>query len=653
VNSVARGWSRGRSYSFHLDSDMTRKYLAFAFAFIAAVGTTFLVMRELAKPHPKTDGPGFGTVEPRKTIPVPPVKFTNVTAESGINFRHVNGKTGKKLLPETMGGGVAIFDYNGDGLPDVLFIQSCPFPGHGSKDPPPTMKLYKNLGGFKFEDVTEEAGLNVPMYGMGVCVGDIDNDGRPDIFVSCVGKHHLFRNVDGKKFQEITDSAGVGGGPDLDMTMSRDKFLGHDLPIPFGASCTFLDYDGDGLLDLFVCHYITWSPDADLRISATLAGIGRAYVPPLNFEGTQCKLYRNKGDNTFEDVTVDAGILLTRADGTSASARRRPVGKCLGVIVCDPDEDGWPDIMVANDGTPNFFFHNLPAKNGGRKFVECGIEIGVGLADDASARGGMGIDYGEFAQGMYAAVIANFANEANTFLRLRPPLAGEARDLFFTDTATAYGLSGPSRPPLKFGAFFFDYDLDGRLDLLTCNGHIEPEIAKTRSGEKFAQPAQLFWNTGQSKPLFEPATMASSGTDIFHPIVGRGSAFADLDGDGDLDVILCANDGPPIVLRNDRDNKHHWVRLTLTGNGTTTNRSAIGATVIVEAGNKKMTRFVTSGRGYLSQSELTVTVGLGQTTIVDRVTVKWPGKDGMVEEFSVPEVDRPVTLNQGMGKGVR
>jgi len=632
---------------------MTRKVIVFALAFITAGAAAYFVASKLFQDKPKKPDPGAGDIKQREAIPVPAVKFTNITADSGITFRHSNGATGSKLLPETMGGGVAVFDYNGDGLPDILFIQSGVLPGHDSKDPPPTMALYKNLGGNKFKDVTSEAGLAVPMYGMGVCIGDIDNDGRPDIFIACVGKHHLFRNVDGKRFEEITDSANVGGGPDLPWKVSRPEFIAWKDPIPFGSSCTFLDFDGDGRLDLFVCHYITWSPTIDLSVSATIAGLTRAYVPPKDFNGAQCKLYRNVDGKKFEDVTKSAGVEVFRAEGTAAGARQRAVGKCLGVIVCDPDGDGWPDVMVANDGTPNFFFHNQQSADGGRKFVECGGVVGVALPDSGSARGGMGIDFGEFSPGLYAAIIANFADEPDTFLRLRPRKAGQAQDLFFTDTALTYGLAGPSQTPLKFGAFFFDYDLDGRLDLLTCNGHIEPEIERTRAADKYAQPAQLFWNTGRDKQAFELVTESSAGPALFQPIVGRGSAYADLDGDGDLDVILAANNGPPLILRNDSDLKHHWLRLNLIGDGKRSNVSAIGATIIVEAGGKKLTRYVAGARGYLSQSEFPVTIGLGAIDKVDRVIVKWPGKDAGEEEFVVPGVDRAVEVKQGAGKNGR
>jgi enediyne biosynthesis protein E4 len=636
---------------------MTRKVLAFTFAFIAAAAIAAWVSSLLFKPRHQKGGPDVNAVERRQPIPVPPIKFTDMTAQSGITFRHTNGATGSKLLPETMGGGVVIFDYDGDGRPDILFVQSGRLPGDGSKDPPPTMALYRNLGGFKFQDVTREAGLDKPMYGMGVCVGDFDNDGRPDIFVSCIGKHHLFRNVDGKKFTDVTDAAGVGGGPDLPWGVSREQFLSWKDPIPFGSSCTFVDYDGDGKLDLFVCHYIEWAPKIDLGVNATLAGLGRAYVPPVDFNGAQCKLYRNFGNGKFQDVSKEAGIEVFRATGIGSGARQRAVGKCLGVIVCDPDEDGWPDLIVANDGTPNFYFQNRPDGSGGRKFVECGADLGVALPDDARARGGMGIDYGQILPNISAAIIANFANEPDTLLKLQPTAPptqpNQARDLFFTDAALTYGLTGPSRTPLKFGAFFFDCDLDGRLDLLTCNGHIEPEIESVTGGNKYAQPAQLYWNTGREKPAFEPVTEATAGKDLFRPIVGRGSAFADLDGDGKLDVVLCANNGPPIVLRNDTDVKHHWLRLNLTGDGVHSNRSAIGATVLVEAGGRALTRMVVGGRGYLSQSELPVTIGLGDTDKVDRLVVKWPGKDLMEEVFPVPGVDRTLGLSQGEGQKMK
>jgi enediyne biosynthesis protein E4 len=628
------------------------KTIVFLCALLAAAGVAYFVSKAFFKKTVDPVNPDGGTIETREKLPVPTVKFTDVTKDAGITFQHVMGSTGAKLLPETMGGGVAVFDYDGDGKLDILFTQSGELPGHAKKGPLPTMALYRNLGNWKFEDVTAAAGLNVPMFGMGVCIGDIDNDGRPDIFISCVGKHHMFRNVDGKKFEEISEAAGVAGGPQLP-AVGRDEFLEWKEPIPFGSSCTFIDYDGDGRLDLFVCHYITWSPKIDRSVSATLGGLTRAYVPPKEFTGAQCSLYRNVDGKKFENVGKTAGIELYSDEGTAAGARKRSLGKALGVIQCDPDDDGWPDLMIANDGVPNFFFHNVAdPKTGGRRYQECAYDCGAALAEGGAARGGMGIDFGEFMPGLYAAIIANFAKEANTFFRLRPRKPGEPVDLFFNDTALSYGLAGQSRTPLKFGAFFFDYDLDGRLDLLTNNGHIEPEIATVENKETHAQAAQLYWNTGSDKPVYELVGESPATKDLLKPLVGRGSAYADLDGDGDPDLVLAANGGTPIVLRNDNDLKHHSVRLKLTGNGQGTNRDAIGAKVVLQTGGKTLTRYLVGARGYLSQSESTITFGLGKSATFDAIAVTWPGKTGFTEVFANVPVDTLTELKQGSGKKV-
>ncbi|HJZ56231.1 MAG TPA: VCBS repeat-containing protein, partial [Gemmataceae bacterium] len=362
----------------------------------ASAGGYYLV-RWLDRTAAGTTSHDPGPARTRTPANVPAVRFTDVTAASGVRFKHENGATPQKLLPETMGGGVACFDYDGDGRPDILFINSCPWPGHGdpaAKTAAPTMKLYRNLGDWKFEDVTHAVGLDVVLYGMGVAVGDFDNDGRPDVFVSCVGKHHLFRNIDGKRFEDVTDAAGVGG-PGALPHCSKDEFLTWKPPIPFGSSCTFLDYDGDGRLDLFVCHYVTWSPAIDLSVSSTLTGAGRTYQQPQQLVGAQCVLYRNAGGGKFEDVSAKAGVLVSEKEGTGENDRVRPVGKSLGVIVCDPDGDGWPDIVVANDTVRNFFFHNEPGPDGTRAFREVGYPIGVAYADEGRPRGGMGIDWGE------------------------------------------------------------------------------------------------------------------------------------------------------------------------------------------------------------------------------------------------------------------
>jgi hypothetical protein len=572
--------------------------------------------------------------KPPERMSVPPIRFTDITVPSGIRFRHTNGASGQKLLPETMGSGVAVLDYDGDGKPDLLFINSCSWPGHENpKEPRPTLALYRNKGKGEFEDVTREAGLDLTCYGMGATVGDFDNDGWPDVFITGVGGNHLFHNEPGpggrRRFVDVTTAAGVGG-PGGWSDVGSD-FMNLDRPLNWSTSAAWLDYDGDGLLDLFVCNYVAWSPQQDLRQPFRLEGLGRAYGPPTAFEGTHCFLYRNLGGGRFEDVSEKAGIIVRDRD------LGRIIGKSLGVIVCDVDNDGWPDIVVANDTVRNFFFHNK--KDG--TFEEKGVETGIAFAEPR-ARGAMGVDFGEYRPGMFALLIGNFADEPDTFLRLQEP-----RSLLFFDAALAEGIARKSRERLKFGTIFLDYDLDGAQDLLTNNGHLEPEINKVQPAQTYAQPVQLFWNTGSR---FEEVTAADAGTDLFLPLVGRGCAYADLDGDGDLDLVLTGNGGPARVLRNDQDTGHHWVRLILEGDGRRSNRSAIGARVTLEVAGKTQHREVASARGYLSQSELALTFGLGKEPApVVKVTIRWPGKDGNLQVVDGLEVDRVHTIKQAAG----
>jgi hypothetical protein len=577
---------------------------------------------------------------PVPEVPPPGVTFKDITGPAGIRFKHTNGSFGKKLLPETMGSGVAFLDFDNDGKQDILFVNSCYWPGHEDKGvPAPTLALYRNKGDGTFEDVTEKAGLNITMYGMGVAAGDYDNDGWIDVFITGVGGNRLFRNEKGR-FVEVTAQAGVGGPGGWDAA-ARGKFLEHRDPLPFSSSAAWLDYDGDGRLDLFVCNYVTWSPENDLKQPFTLVGIGRAFGPPRAFEGSQCFLYHQKEDGTFEDVSAAAGIQVIEQVGVAGSAQPRAVAKSLGVIICDPDEDGYPDIIVANDTVRNFFFHNVEGPDGKRRFEEIGRRSGVAYAE-GQARGAMGIDWGEYRPGMHALLIANFADEPSSFLYLK------SKQLIFQPFAAVEGLEGPTRPPLKFGSFFFDYDLDGRLDLLTCNGHLEPDINKVQSWQTHAQAAQLFWNTGRDrkKPCFAEVTAKEAGSDLFQPLVGRGSAYGDINGDGYPDVVLTSNGGPARLLLNEGGTGNHWIRLALEGDGKRSNRSAIGARVKLEADGKVMWRSVAGSRGYLSQSELPVTFGLGKTTTIDRITVYWPGRDAKMQEFKNLAVDKTHTLKQ-------
>jgi hypothetical protein len=544
------------------------------------------------------------------------VRFVDITERSRVTFQHVNGAFGKRLLPETLGSGVAFIDYDKDFDQDLLLVNSCHWPGYEPKDATsPTMGLFRNEGGGRFVDATNAAGLAVTMYGMGVTVGDYDNDGWPDLFIAGVGGNRLFHNtVDGRvarRFVDRTESAGVGGRgrwPDV----RGDKFLNLEAPINFSSSAAFLDYDGDAKLDLFVCNYVTWSPSADLSQGFQLVGLGRSYGPPTAFEGAQCVLYRNLDGQSFEDVSAKAGIQVR-------GPLNYAVGKALGVVVCDPDEDGWPDIIVANDTVRNFFFHNT----GRAGFDEIGEMVGVAYAE-GKARGAMGIDWGEYRPGVFGLLIGSFADEPNTLLRL-----DDARGLLFSDVATSEGLAGPSRGLLKFGALLFDYDLDGRQDILTCNGHLEPEINKVQVSQFYRQPAQLFWNTGNvGKVGFVSVSEKVAGPDLFAPIVGRSCADGDIDNDGDLDLVLTENNGPARILRNEGGNRNPWIRFVLEGDGRRSSRSALGARIVVQAAGVVQQRELTSARGYLSQSESVATFGLGQATVVARATIRWPGPDG-------------------------
>jgi hypothetical protein len=579
-------------------------------ALVTVIGVGFASYLSLSC-GPRPDG--TGNTSARDGQAPPNVRFKDITDQAGVHFRHTNGAFGLKLLPETMGSGVAFIDFDQDGRQDILFVNSCYWPGHEGPDRP-TLKLYRNKGGGVFEDVTEAVGLNVTLYGMGATVGDYDNDGWPDIFVSGVGGNRLFRNLGGKRFEDVTATACVGGpgGWTTQGDFTKVKSL-----VSFPSSATFVDYDGDGWLDLFVCNYITWSPDLDLSQEFQLKGAGRAYGPPWPFEGAQCTLYRNLGNGRFEDVTERAGIRVIEKEGSGAQARERSVSKSLGVIACDVDADGRPDLIVANDTVRNFLFHN----KGDGTFEEIGLPSGVGLAD-GRARGAMGIDYAEYCPGQYAVVLANFADEPTTFLRRH-----NSNYLLFSDQARAEGIADASRAPLKFGTFFFDYDLDGRLDLFTCNGHLEPDIAKVFSNQSYEQPIQLFWNSG-GKPTYVPVTEKEAGADLFRPLVGRGCAFADIDGDGYPDVVVTVNGGQARLFHNEGGTGHNWIRLVLEGDGSRSNRSAVGARVTVKAGDLVQVREVTAGRGYLSQSELPLTFGLGKASHVDSIRIQWPGVKG-------------------------
>jgi hypothetical protein len=559
--------------------------LLIALAVAAAIPVFFLTRN---RPSP---GPAPAT-PPAQSIPF--VLFTNITGNAGIHFVHQNGAYGEKLLPETMGSGCAFLDFDNDGFPDLLLVNGTYWQGKiPSNKKPTTPALYRNNQRGGFVEVTAGSGLDVALYGMGVAVGDFDNDGFVDIYITAIGGNRLFRNLGHGKFADVTSAARVGGGAG-----------------DWGTSAAWIDYDNDGDLDLFVCNYVRWSREIDLQVDYKLPGVGRAYGPPMNFPGSSPILFRNDGKGKFTDVSASSGIQV------SNKATHLPLAKSLGVAPVDLDGDGWIDLIVANDTVQNFVFHN--ERNG--TFKEIGAVAGVAFDNFGSPRGAMGIDTGRFQDDQSLAIsIGNFANEMTAlYVSQRDPL-------LFSDEAISRGIGQASRTNLTFGVFFFDYDLDGWLDLLMANGHLEPEIAKISAGQEYRQPSRLFWNGrgGQKTENFILVPPQKVGPDLFIPIVGRGSAYADIDGDGDLDVILTQNAGPPLLLRNDQNLGNHWIRLKLVG--TKSNRDAIGAVVKLRVGNKILTQQVMPTRGYLSQSELPITFGLGKESRVGEVQITWPG----------------------------
>ena len=574
--------------------------------FIVAI----LINRTLREDEAFVDTLAVSPVNVQSEVKAPAVHFTDITRAAGIRFSHVNGAYGEKLLPETMGSGAAFFDYDNDGDQDLLLINSDYWPDHMETGAPrPTMMLYQNDGHGQFTDVTEASGLAIPLYGMGIAVGDYDNDGDADVFVTAYGSNHLFRN-DGGHFRDVTGAAGVGGSADT-----------------WSTSASFLDIDNDGDLDLFVANYVRWSRAIDVNVNFQLVGIGRAYGPPNAYQGSYNYLYRNDGDGRFGDISADSGMRITNP------ATGEPMSKALAVVPVDIDRDGWLDLLVANDTVQNFLLHN----QGHGVFEERGSLLGIAFDRDGKATGAMGVDAAYFRNDAELGfAVGNFANEMTSLYVSRdsgPPL---------TDEAIVEGIGPASRLALTFGLFFFDYDLDGRLDLLQANGHLEGDINKVQTSQHYRQAPQLFWNCGdqcRSSFLVQPA---DANGDFGTPLVGRGAAYADIDGDGDLDVIITQNGGEPLLLRNDLALDHHWLRLKLIG--TAANRDAIGAWVEVRAGDTMQRRQVMPSRSYLSQVEPVLTFGLGVADRVDSVDVFWP--DDTLQSLDRVAIDSQLEIRQ-------
>jgi hypothetical protein len=518
----------------------------------------------------------------------PGFRLVDVTGSAGIHFKHNSGAYGGKFLPETLGSGCAFLDYDRDGWQDILLINGMNWPGHPGERSTP--RLFRNNRNGTFTDVTHQAGLDVEMYGMGVAVGDYNNDGYPDIFITCVGQNRLFKNTGKGTFTEVTRSAGLVGKE------------------AFSTSATWVDFDRDGRLDLFVCNYVKWSPDHDVFCS--LDGKHKSYCTPEAYRGQTCWLFHNRGDGTFEDVTASSGIFDSSC-------------KSLGVVMLDYDHDGWPDLLVANDTQPNKLYRNL--HNG--KFKEVAVEAGLAFSTEGKARAGMGIDAADFDNsGSVGVAITNFDNEMIGFYRA-------SKNGAFEDVAVTSGVGMPSRNTLGFGCTFFDADLDGSQDLLVVNGHIDDTVRNIRGNVGYAQSPQLFLNRNGS--FHDVASQAGEG--FTQPRVGRGLAYGDFDRDGDLDVLITTNNGPAFLFRNDVLSANRSIRFHLTG--TQSNRDAIGAVVRIFYNGTSQMRVVKGSSSYLSQSELAATFGIAKRDKIDRAVIEWP--NGRTEEYK--------DLNTGRG----
>jgi enediyne biosynthesis protein E4 len=603
-----------------VDADDRRIGVAFrrSIWIIAAVALValalYLVANRPRRAAPFTEAKVQTPVAPERPSVAPPAPhFVDVTASSGIDFVQHNGAYGEKLLPETMGGGVAVIDVAGDGHADLLFVDSGSWPWKAAQPRYPTLRLYRNDGHGHFHDATAGSGLeSVHLYGMGVAVGDFDNDGFDDIVVTGVGGIRLLRNLGGTgRFEDVSRRAGIASGAE-----------------DWNTCAAFFDYDNDGLLDLFIGRYVRWSPDIDRKMDFRMTGIGRAYGPPTSFEGTFPRLFRNNGNGTFTEVTEKAGLRVVNP------ATGKPIAKSLGVLPIDLKGDGWMDLIVANDTVRNFLFLN---QHDGT-FKEVGAESGIGYDVNGNARGAMGIDGAYYRNDQDLAInIGNFANEMSALY------VGDASKARFEDLAIVEGIGAPTRLNLTFGVLFLDYDLDGRLDLFHVNGHIEDQINKVQSSQQYAQPMKLFWNCGPACPhSFVEVPPAQLGA-LSKPIVGRGAVYGDLDGNGDLDLVVTQIGGPALILRNDQSSGNHWLRVRLQGSGKV-NRDAIGSTVELTAGGVTQRRQVMPTRGYLSQVERTLTFGLGKSAHVDALKVDWT--DGTRQEVAVPQVDREIRISR-------
>lgn len=539
----------------------------------------------------------------RLQVATPPaIQFTEITDDSGITFVHHGGASGDRLLPETMGGSVAVLDFDGDAQPDLLFGGGRAWPWDGQEAPEtPSLVLYRGLGGGRFEEV--DAGLPQDRYVMSVSAADYDGDGWTDLYVAALGPDVLLQNQSGKRFDDVTEAAALA---------ARDEW---------SAGAAFVDVDGDDWLDLVVTPYVRWSRELDFEVDYRLAGVGRAYGPPLNYAGTQTRLYRNLGGGSFDDVTDDSGLTVNHP------VSGEPVGKGLALLPADLDEDGDVDLFVANDTVANFWFEN----DGAGRFREIGAEVGLAFDNAGVATGAMGVDRAWLSDGSPVVAVANFANEMTSVY--------VSTEGLFADEAVSLGIGPATRRALSFGLLFLDADLDGRVDLLQANGHVEPEIARVQRSQRYRQAPQLFWQCGADCERWFFPVEAGDLTRV--TLAGRGAAYLDFDDDGDQDVVIAQVGDRPRLFRNDTPRSGDWLRVLLRQAGG--NRRSLGARIILTTSSGIQRREVTPTRSYLSQVELPVTFGLGTAQPVS-LTVHWP--DGTVSEHGDLPINRQIEIRK-------
>jgi hypothetical protein len=526
-----------------------------------------------------------------------PVRFVDVTQQAGVSFRHTNGASGRHFFAESIGAGCAFLDYDGDGRLDLFFVNSSRLPGFQGKGPfyP---ALYHNEGDGRFRDATREAGLQIDCYGMGVATADYDSDGDTDLLLTAYGPSRLLRN-DGGRFTDVSRQAGITGPA-------------------WGISAAWFDYDRDDDLDLFICNYLQWSPETN-RVCGE-KGL-RYSCPPSYYPSTASVLYRNDGAGRFTDVTRQAKV-----DPAN--------GKAMGVVVWDMDDDGWLDLAVANDSQPNWLFRN----NQDGTFSEIGVEAGVAYGLQGRQRSGMGIDTGDFdLSGHEALIVGNLSGEGLAFYQ-PTEAAGQ-----YTDAAETAGLFQSSLPFTTFGARFLDIDLDGYPDLLTANGHVNEEVGANQGAFRYEQRLQLFHNEPgtEDRRLFRDVT-AQAGPALNQPRTGRGLAVADYDQDGDLDLLVTANNGKAALLQNEGPPRGHWLAVRLAA--ARGNREGVGARIRVTAGGRTRTGWIRSGGSYCSEDERVARFGLGEHTRADRIQIRWP--DGQVAHRANVPADQVLVVRR-------